>query len=50
MPSPTPEFYEELLIRLGSEEAALEYLGRWSEAIQNCEDIPELPEHHTSLH
>ena len=50
MPSPTPEFYEELLIRLGSEEAALEYLGRWSEAILNSEDIPELPEHHTSLH
>jgi len=45
MPSPTPEFYNELIERLGSEDAALEYLGLWSNAIQNGEEIPELPEH-----
>jgi len=36
MPSPTPECIEELIQKLGSEEKAFEYLGRWSMAIQDC--------------
>jgi hypothetical protein len=41
MPSPTPEFIEELIQKFGSEEKAFEYLGRWSMAIQDC--TPENP-------
>jgi hypothetical protein len=40
MPTPTPEFFEKLIRTLGSEEKALEYLGRWSEAILD----PTLPD------
>ena len=43
MPTPTPEFIEELIRKLGAEEKALEYLGRWSEAILDGEPVPDLP-------
>jgi hypothetical protein len=43
MPSPTPAFVASLIRRLGSEEKALEYLGRWSEAILMGQPIPRIP-------
>ena len=42
MPSPTPAFIASLVKRLG-EEGAIEYLGRWSNAILDCQPIPPVP-------
>ena len=42
MPSPTPAFVASLIKRLG-EEGAIEYLGRWSNAILDGEKPPAIP-------
>ena len=42
MPSPTPAFVASLIKRLG-EEGAIEYLGRWSNAILDGEQPPAAP-------
>jgi len=42
MPSPTPAFVASLIKRLG-EDGAIEYLGRWSAAILDCQPIPAVP-------
>ena len=42
MPSPTPAFVASLIKRLG-EDGAIEYLGRWSNAILNGEKPPAVP-------
>jgi hypothetical protein len=42
MPSPTPAFVASLIKRLG-EEGAIEYLGRWSNAILDGEKPPAVP-------
>ena len=42
MPSPAPAFVASLIKRLG-EEGAIEYLGRWSNAILDGEKPPAIP-------
>ena len=42
MPSPSPAFVASLVKRLGRE-GAIEYLGRWSDAILSAEPVPPIP-------
>ena len=43
MPTPTPELIHTLVERLGSEEASLKWLGRWSLAILEGRPLPKMP-------
>jgi hypothetical protein len=42
MPSPSPGFVARLVKRLG-EKRAIEYLGKWSDAILSGEPVPPIP-------
>jgi hypothetical protein len=43
MPSPSPQMFQTLVKRLGSEEAALQWLGHWSQQILDGKPAPKMP-------